>query len=207
LTRAARIAARRCADGRARSREPNDVLERWWKRFQFALGYWNEPPQEKFREHYEAFNDLVVILVTASFIEGLLYVGVQFAGFDVKPGRKAITLWPLITKALEFGVIDGSLAALLYRVNDMRNGAAHDPDYHLTDDEVGVLYELLPDADKDRLQPAFRNILPEPTADVVARLTFERIVATTYESVRSTQQTMLAAMAEGESNSGSGELS
>jgi hypothetical protein len=162
----------------------NEILKKWWQRFQVALAYWHEPPNERFREHYEAFNDLIVILVTASLIEGLLYLAVQFAGFDVTAGEhKTITLRRLIIKALELGVIDEPLAQLLHRVNDMRNGAAHDPDYRLTDEEIGTLYELLPDTEKEVLQPAFRNILPEPTADVIARLTFERIVSMTFDAV------------------------
>jgi len=179
----------------------NDILERWWLRFQFALAYWHEPPDERFRDHYEAFNDLIAILVTASFIEGLLYLGVQFAGFEVTGEHKTITLRLLIKKALELGVIEETLAALLYLVNDMRNGAAHDPDYRLSDEGIGSLYELLPGAEKDTLQPAFRNIFPEPGADVVARLTFERIVAMTYGAVAAAQRRWRDALPDDDSES------
>ncbi len=169
-----------------------EILERWWQRFQFAIGFWHEPPQERFREHYETFNDLIAIIVTASFIETLLYIGVQFTGFDVKAGeRKRITLWPLIGEAKERAVIDETLAKLLYLVNDMRNGAAHDPDYKLTNEVVQTLYDRLPQSEKNALQPAFRNILPEPTMDIVARLTFERILSMAYAAVAAAQERML----------------
>jgi hypothetical protein len=148
------------------------VLDRWHRRFQRAPGFWHDSQDERFADTDKQFSNLITVLTAAAYVEGLLYLGVQFAGLRVV-GKKTMSLGTLIGKAEKLGVVDGALARRLRGINNIRNGTAHDPDYAVTDVKVGELYGLLTPQQKAALQPAFRNILPESTADVVMALSFE----------------------------------
>lgn len=131
----------------------------------------------------EQFNNLVTVLVTATYLEGLLYIGVQFVGVDVKNGQRKMMLGELISEAERHGLVNTALATLLKKFNRFRVGFAHNPDYALTRQAAEQIYSVLPQEEKANLQPAFNNIYPEPTTSVIIALTFERIVNLTYASI------------------------
>src|SRR5579863_10242518 len=133
----------------------DNPLKRWHLRFQRAQAFWNQP-SDRFADIDEQFNYLVEVLVTASYLEMLLYVGVQYVGVDMDGGRKRPTLGTLIRIAREYGLVDGDLAKLLNQFNDIRNGFAHNPDYVLTTDTINTLHGLLPQDDQDALKPALQ---------------------------------------------------
>jgi hypothetical protein len=114
----------------------NAVLARWNKRFQRSISLYDEA----FAEH--GFDDLVVTVVTATYIEGLLYLGVQFSGYAMKPAER-LMLGKLVTIADEHGTVSGDLVNILRLFTKVRNGFAHDLDYRVESATVERIYSLL----------------------------------------------------------------
>lgn len=161
----------------------NDVLERWHRRFQRAIAFWHQD-SEPHSSVEDRFFDLVATLVTGSYVEALLYLGLQSAGLRVEPGQvKSVAMGRLVRLAKRRGVIGAELKRSLGAFNRIRNRFAHDPDCEFVESDVFKLYDSLPQENKNALQAAFRVMLPSPPLETVARLTFEQTVLLTLRSV------------------------
>ena len=153
-----------------------DVLERWHDRFHRVISVYDETFAK------EGFDDLVVTVITAAYIEGLLYVGVQFSGYPMKLSERK-TLGDLLKEAEARGTVSPDLASILRVFGRIRNRFAHDLDYRLEMSEVERIYNLLPKANRDALERAFAHILSEPSDGLKTRLVFDQIVSLTIAAV------------------------
>lgn len=132
----------------------------------------------------EQFENLVAVLVAAAFMEVLLWIGVQLAGYRGKEGgTKNLTLGTLIRKAKSYDLIDKDLKRLLKMFNAIRNDFAHNIDYKMTPDTVSRLRSLLPDANEQGIRLALANV-PEASNNLIARLVIEQTAELAYGAVR-----------------------
>lgn len=163
------------------------MLERWHKRFQRSLSLYHESFAK------EGFDDLVVVMVTAAYIEGLLWFGIQFAGWKPPKDKKDQALGALIRIARQYNVVDQNLALLLSTLADIRNDMAHDPDARLDRPRVDAIRDGVPAERELALRRAFVNIIPYPSDGLVARLVFEQLVGMTFEAVAAVHREALGA--------------
>jgi hypothetical protein len=169
----------------------NDVLKGWHRRFQRSLSLYDEGFAK------EGFDDLMVVMVTAAYIEGLLWLGIQFAGWTPSKRKKDKALGALIKIARKYGVIDPNLESMLNTFSDVRNDAAHDPDSRLERPRVDSIRAGVSAKREVALQRAFANILPHPSDGLVARLVFEQLVGMTFEAVAGAHRRAYGTVANG----------
>jgi hypothetical protein len=155
----------------------NDVLKRWHRRFQRSISIYDE----RFAEH--GFDDLVVVVVAATYMEALLWLGVFFSGLDQSQQKSQMTLGQLVNVAAKRGAISADLQSLLKAFVRIRNGFAHNPEYRLEAQPVEDIRLGLPANNRRALDRAFANIIPGPSEALKARLVIEQLVRLTFEAL------------------------
>ena len=153
------------------------VLSRWKTRFERSLAIYHDSFVD------EHFDDLIAVLVTASFIEALLWIGIQLKGFKPTKARKTLTLNRLVDEAVSRGLVGAKLAKLLRDFADLRNSFAHDIDYMFDSACVDALETQLPPKYRKTLAKALGR-MPGYQIGARARLVFMDVVRMTYESLR-----------------------
>lgn len=125
----------------------------------------------------------MAVLVTGAFVEALLWIGIQLAGYKPEAPKKTLPLRQLVREAFDRHLLSQNLADLLGRFNDIRNDYAHDIDYKLDASAVDECEALLPRESRESLSAALEN-MPAYTVGTQARLVFSDMTKLTYESMR-----------------------
>lgn len=154
-----------------------DFLWRWHERLQKSFSTFNPSVVD------ERFDDLTVILVTGAYIEAMLWIAVQLAGYVAKGGKKELPLKPLIDVAESRSVLSSGNACMLRNFADLRNDFAHDIDAKLDATRIEALETLLTPERSARVDNALRNIIDGGVGSK-ARVVLGEVADVAYESLR-----------------------